>query len=142
VRCCIQRIRQVSCAGNVWRDTHRRESKSSGAYIHDVTLLTLFTVHVRSCNLKRMHDRPLESSHALLPLAHHASTVAKNCLLRIGRAMWYLDGRGNGSDRNKMRQPHTMDPIWQDLSQLRKSLEGSPCSPNVLTTVHSRQTAG
>lgn len=102
----------------------------------------VFIVHVRSRDLERIYDRPLESSHALLPLAHHASTVAKNCLLRAGRAMWDLDDRGNGPDRNKMRQPHSVDPVWQDLSQFRKSPYIPLRSPDVLTTFYLRQTAG
>lgn len=72
-----------------------------------------------------MHDRPLEGSHAFLPLAYHASTVAKNCLLRAGRAVRDLDGRGDGLDRNEMRESHSVDPVRQDLSQLRKSSEDS-----------------
>lgn len=142
MRCCIQRIRQVSCAGNVWTDTHWREGNFSCAYIHDATLLMLSTVHVRSRGLERMYNRPLKSSHALLSFAHHTSTFAKNCLLRPGRTMWDLDDRSNGSDRNKMRQPHSMDSVWQDLSQLRKSPYVTICSPDVLTTVHPRQIAG
>lgn len=102
----------------------------------------LSIVHVRSRNPEYMHNRPLESSHALLPLAYHAPEVAKNCMLRAGRAVWDLDGRGYGPDRNKMRQSHSLGPLWQDLSQLRKSSEDSLCSPDILTTVYARQTAG
>ena len=83
------------------------------------------TVHVRSRNLEHMHYRPLESSHALLPLTYHASTVAKDRLLRASRAVWDLDGRGDGFDRNKMRESHSVDPPRQDLSQIRKSSEDS-----------------
>ena len=102
----------------------------------------LSTVHVCRRDLEHMHDRPLESSHAILPLAHHASAVAKDCLLRAGRALWDLDGRGDGIDRNKMWESHSLGPLWQDLSQLRKSSEESPRSPDILTTFSPRQTAG
>ena len=81
------------------------------------------TVYVRSRDLEYMHNRSLEGSHAFLPLAYHASTVAKNCLLRAGRAVWDLDGRGDSLDRNKMRESHSVDPVRQDLSHLRKSSE-------------------
>ena len=102
----------------------------------------LSTVHVRGRDLKHVHDRPLESSHAFLPLTHHTSTVAKNSLLRAGRAVWHLGGCSNGPDRNKMRQSDSMDAVRQDLSQLRKSPDISIRSPVILTTVHARQAAG
>lgn len=92
-----------------------------GAYIHDTTLLILPTVYVRSRDPKRLHDCPLESSYALLPLAHHTSTVATNRLLCAGRALWDMDDRDNGSDRNEMRQSHSLGPVRQDLSQIRES---------------------
>ena len=140
--CCIPWIWQVGCAGDVWTDTHRRKGQSVHVHVHDATLLTFFTVHVRSRNPKRVHDRPLESSHALLPLAHHTSTDAKNCLLCVGRAVWDLDGRGDGLDRNKTREPYSVDPIWQDMSQLRKSPDISLRNRCILTIVYPRQTAG
>jgi hypothetical protein len=102
----------------------------------------LFIAHVRSCYPKRLHDRPLESSHALLPLAHHAPAVAANCLLRAGRTVWDLDGSDNGPNRNKMRQSHSLDPVRQDLSQLRKSPYILQHSRKILTTIYPRQTAG
>jgi hypothetical protein len=76
----------------------------------------LSTVHVRGRDFKRVHDRPLESSHAFLPLTHHASTVAKNSLLRAGRVVWYLDGCSNGPARNKMWRSHSMGAVRQVLS--------------------------
>lgn len=99
-------------------------------------------VYVRSRDLEHMHRRSLESSHALLPLAHHASAVAANCLLRAGRALWDLDGCHDGSDWNKMRQSHSLGPLRQDLSQLRKSRYIPYRSPDNLTTILPRQTAG
>jgi hypothetical protein len=67
------------------------------AYNQEATLLTSSTVYVCSRNLKRMHDCRIESSHALLPPAHHASTIAEDRVLCAGRVVCDLDGPGNNT---------------------------------------------
>ena len=75
----------------------------------------ILTVHVRGGDLKHVHHRNLENRHALLPPAYNASAITEDHMLCNGRRVWSLDGRGDGVGRDKVRQPHTLGAVRQNM---------------------------
>lgn len=79
-------------------------------------------VHVRSCHTQRGRYSHDKSCDALLPSPNNTTPIAEDHLLRFGRFMHGLGGRGDDLGWHKMRESHTGDALRKVLRKLRKQV--------------------